>query len=252
VDIYFEKTVGVRCPSDATASALLSEANVPVVAASANRAGRPAPVDPDDVLRELDGKIDLLIDAGRVRYEKPSTIVRLNGDDYEILRHGVLDERTIKRLTTLHILFVCTGNTCRSPMAEALCRRLLADRLGCQTAELQNRGYRIESAGVVGLAGGYASPNAVQAMQQRGVDLTGHFSQPLTVELIHQADYIYTMTASHLETVLSMVPSAADRAATLLPDSDIADPVGLDETGYQQCAQTIERALQRRLTEMPL
>lgn len=251
-DIYYEGTVGIRCPSDPTALAFLSEASVPVVAASANLAGNPPPVTGDEVLDDLDGKIDLLLDAGRVRYAQPSTIVRLNGNGYEILRKGVFDARMIRRLSTTHILFVCTGNTCRSPMAAALCRQRLADRHGCRTDELDEFGYEIHSAGVFAMSGGQASVGAIHALEERGIDLSNHVSQPLTVELIHQADYIYTMTSSHLDTVVSMVPNSADRAATIKTDGDVADPVGSGDEVYRQCARTIDEAIQHRLAEIAL
>ena len=251
-DIYFDGTVGVRCPNDPTASALLTEADAPVVAASANLAGRPPAVTPEEVLNDLDGKIDLLIDTGRVRYAKPSTIVRLNGNGYEILRKGVFDERTVKRLTTTNFLFVCTGNTCRSPMAAMLCRQLLANRLDCSIEDLEKLGFRTESAGAFAIPGGRASDGAVHALHERGLDLTGHVSQPLTVELLHQADYIYTMTRAHLDTVVSTVPSAADRAARLDDDADVADPIGSGLEVYRVCLRTIDEAIQRRLAEIKL
>jgi protein-tyrosine phosphatase len=199
----------------------------------------------------LDGQVDLVLDAGRTRYGKPSTVVRVHGGGYEILREGVLDERTIRRLTQVNFLLVCTGNTCRSPMAEGLLRRLLAEHLGCNEAELTERGYHIESAGTAGLEGMAASQPAVEVLRRRGIDLSGHRGSALTLESIQRADYILTMTAGHSDRVTTMSSAARDRCR-LLDDQDIEDPLGADEETYARCADRIERALRLRLEEIPL
>jgi len=248
--VYHQGTVGLRCPDNPLAQQVLSQAGAPVVAASANLAGHAPPRTADEVLAELDGKIDLLIDAGPTRYAKPSTIVRLNYHGYKVLRQGVYDERAVKRLTTLNLLFVCTGNTCRSPMAEGMCRELLSRKLGCGPEQLGDHGYTVASAGTIGFDGGSASANAVAACRRRGVDIANHITQPLTVELISQADYIFTMCDHHTDTVVSVVPSASERTERLDQAADIADPMGADETVYEKCAQRIYQVLEARLEEL--
>jgi len=248
--VYHQGTVGLRCPDNLIAQQVLSQAGEPVGAASANLAGHAPPRNADEAMAELDGKIDLLIDAGPTRYAKPSTIVRLNSHGYEVLRQGVYDERAIKRLTTLNLLFVCTGNTCRSPMAEGMCRQLLAQTLDCEPEQLGDHGYTVASAGTIGFDGGPASANAVAACRHRGVDIANHITQPLTVELINQADYIFTMCDHHTDTVISVVPSATERTERLDQAADIADPMGADETVYEKCAQRICQALEARLEEL--
>lgn len=248
--MYHEGTIGIRCPDDHVAASLLTEAEVPVVAGSANPAGDPAPFDADHALEMLDGQVDLVLDAGRTRYGKPSTIVRVHNGGYEILREGVLDERTIRRLSRLTFLLVCTGNTCRSPMAEGLLRRLLAERIGCGESELADRGYNIESAGTAGFDGMPASQHALAVLGRRGIDLSGHRATALTLETIQRADYILTMTAGHLDVVTAMASDARDRSR-LLDEQDIEDPLGGDEETYTRCADRIEQALRLRLEEIP-
>lgn len=249
--MYHEGTIGIRCPDDNVALGLLSQAGVPVVAASANPGGAPAPVTAEEAIDMLDGQVDLVLDAGRTRYARPSTIVRIANGGYEYLREGVLDERTIRRLTHTHVLLVCTGNTCRSPMAEGLLRRLLAQRLGCPENQLEDRGYHVESAGTAAFPGAAPSPQGVEALRARGIDISSHRSQPLTLELVHRADYILTMTQSHLDEVRRMLPGGPARAR-LLGEADIEDPIGASEAVYARCADQLETALRQRLEEIPL
>ncbi|MFQ5590365.1 MAG: L-threonylcarbamoyladenylate synthase [Phycisphaerae bacterium] len=244
-------TVGLRCPDDPVATALLQAAPEPVVAASANLKGNRPPLTAEDVMRDLDGQVELLIDAGRTRYSKPSTIVRVEGDTYTIVREGVYDAAAIERLATLRLLFVCTGNTCRSPMAAAVARKLLAERLHCDYSRLAERGVVVMSAGTGGGHGG-ASPNAVKVMAERGLDISDHVSRALAVEHIQQADHIYAMTHVHRDRILDMLPTCAERVVLLLGDEDVRDPVGGSESDYEHCAQLIEKGIQARLQEVML
>jgi L-threonylcarbamoyladenylate synthase len=250
--LYYQRTLGVRCPDDAVAGALLAEVGVPIVAASANRAGNPPPRSAEGVLAELDGAIALLLDGGWTRYSRPSTVVRLDARGYHVLREGVIDERTLKRFGSLNILFVCSGNTCRSPMAAALCRRLIANRLGCGLNELERYGVRVLSAGVHGFGGGPASTGAVEALAARNLDLSDHTSRALDVETVQQADHIFGMTRDHVDAVVAMAPGATGKTTLLAGEAEISDPFGGPPAAYEECAARLEAALERRLVEIPL
>lgn len=250
--IYHDGTVGLRCPDHPVATALLDGLQAPVIAASANSADAPPPINADQVLATLDGQIDLLLDAGPARYGQASTIVKLEQTGYQILRPGVFDRRTIARLASLNILLVCTGNTCRSPMAAALARQIIARRLDVDPASLADRGITVSSAGTFASTGAQAAAPAIQALNGRNLDLTHHRSQGLTVELINRADHIYAMTESHRSAVGRMVPSAIQRVQLIDPHTDIADPIGQSVEVYRACAETLASALEHRIQEVPL
>ena len=73
-----------------------------------------------DLPNEIISRVEMILDAGDTRFSKPSTLLRVKQDSYELVRAGVYDERIIDRMLKTTILFVCSGNTCRSPMAEAI------------------------------------------------------------------------------------------------------------------------------------
>src|SRR5207244_6181894 len=180
---------------------------------------------PAQLVRDLEGKPERILGAGPTRYSKPSTLLRVRADGYEIVRAGVYDERIVERLLRTTILFVCSGNTCRSPMAEALTRQILAKKLGITEAELEKKGLTVLSAGSFAMPGAKAATPAIEALKPLGADLSKHRSRPLSVELIHQADVIYTMSRNHAQQVIGLVPSAAEKVVTLDPDKDIDDPI---------------------------
>jgi protein-tyrosine-phosphatase len=95
------------------------------------------------------------------------------------------------------VLFVCTGNTCRSPMAEGLLKRM---------AQENRIPLEVQSAGLAAFAGVPATPEAIEACREKGVDISSHLSQPLNKTLVTESDLILTMTGKHKEMIVKKMP----------------------------------------------
>jgi protein-tyrosine-phosphatase len=143
------------------------------------------------------------------------------------------------------VLFVCTGNTCRSPLAESLCRRMLADRLGCEPAELPDRGFAVASAGVMAYPGDAASPPAVDVAAEHRADLTAHRSRPVHPELLAAATDVIAMTRGHLMALRAAFPAVGPEPVLLCDGDDLPDPIGGDTAEYRACARMIADNLDR-------
>lgn len=186
-------------------------------------------------------ELAFLVDDGPTHFGGLATTVRVDGHICEVVEPGVLDQSVLIALSQFVVLFVCTGNTCRSPMAETLLRAQLGERFKGLFAAGQAPPAVAVSAGLSAYPGGAPSPEAVTVMQGRGLSLKDHQSRPLTPRLLKQADLILTMTASHRHAIIQRWPEAAAKTFLLSNNGqDVADPFGGPTPAYAAAADEIE------------
>ncbi|MCF7887421.1 MAG: threonylcarbamoyl-AMP synthase [Candidatus Omnitrophica bacterium] len=241
-----EGKVGIRIPSNFVANNILRLLGSAVFFPSANRSGQNEAISADQVEESFDGQIDLIVDGGKADYKKSSTVVDLTYKPFKILREGVVSEKQIAAIfIRRRILFVCTGNSCRSPMAEYILRKYLQEK---RRAALQR--YEIISAGIAAPEGRHPPEQVEKVIQkQEGTNIAGFKAKQLTKQMILSSDYIFTMEDSQKEDILRKVPSARARIFNLtqflLSEKivNIPDPIGKSFVFYENAYKMIKKSI---------
>jgi protein-tyrosine-phosphatase len=140
------------------------------------------------------------------------------------------------------VLFVCTGNTCRSPMAEGLFRNAVGAR----------GDFEVASAGIAAYPGDQANPETVKFLAGRGIQLDGFSSQPVSPELLEKATHVFAMTSGHLEALENLFPEYSDKFFLVcefveIPGrgvaADVPDPIGMGRKAYEETGKTLDQAI---------
>jgi tRNA threonylcarbamoyl adenosine modification protein (Sua5/YciO/YrdC/YwlC family) len=240
------QVTGFRVPASPLARGLVREAGVPLLVPSANVSGHPPATTAEEVLRQFPDELDIVIDGGPSEGGVASTVVQVVGDRVEVLREGAIPESQLEHFGRAHILFVCRGNTDRSPLAAALLRHRLAQHLGVKQAELEARGYTIHSAGIAAVPGKRASMSARRvgkAWPDGPLDLDGHRSRKLTAELLQDATRIFCMEREQREQILAFYAHRERDVLLVDPEgSDVHDPVGQPIEHYRRLARRLDAA----------
>lgn len=240
--------VGLRVPSNEVLLTVLDKLQQPIALTSANKSGEADATTAYEVAQQLGDGLGLVVDGGPTKIGSPSTVIKLANDQITILRRGAIDSDTLAELAQPEIVIICTGNTCRSPMAEVLLREKLIKKLGCPREALR---IRVKSAGIAASPGSPAALQAVQVMHEQDIDLNDHESQQLHYQLARNADLLLTLSNSHRRAIISEWPEFENKTFVLDPNGgDIADPFGAPVEVYDACAQQIDHLLEQRLPEI--
>ena len=236
--------IGIRFPKNKIAAALIREVGEPLIATSANKSGQPSPHTAHQVAEQLQGFFDYLIDGGKTELMLDSTVVDLTGEKPAVLRKGAQGAEVEKAVEKLKsgkcprkwILIACTGNSCRSPMAEGWLRH-----------EIEKKGLSGEievlSCGTSARDGLPCAPEAEFVMRNRGIDLSKFRSHACRKGDLWSSDLVLAMAPQHAEEMIKMFPAVKDKLITL----SVEDPLGMGMDVYEKTLLDIEKKMKQHL-----
>ncbi|MDD4909752.1 MAG: L-threonylcarbamoyladenylate synthase [Candidatus Omnitrophica bacterium] len=236
--------VGLRMPDNVVALMLISESGLELAAPSANIADKAPCLSADEVMEQFSGKIDIVLDGGEAKLGRESTVVEVDAaNSVTVLREGAIKaEDAVKAARTKTVLLVCTGNTCRSVMAEGLLKQKTKDRLSVE----------VVSAGISALSGMPATAETLSLLSKEGIDMSGHKSRRVSMDMLKSADLILVMERIHKERIKEMAPEIENKVFLLKEfakikdgNSDIKDPIGGSIDTYMNIFYIIKDTIER-------
>ncbi|HAH20244.1 MAG: threonylcarbamoyl-AMP synthase [Omnitrophica WOR_2 bacterium GWF2_43_52] len=241
-------TIGLRVPKHNVALHILEMAMADVALPSANPSQALPARSAQEVLRYFDGTIDLVIDSGPSLLGVESSVVDLTKTPFVILREGALSKELLEKAAqTKRVLFICTGNSCRSVMAQGLLSKVLREK---------NRvDVEVLSAGVGAFNGLAPTSETLALLSREGVNLSAYRSQRVNRIMLKSSDLILVMDAMQQARVVELAPNVEKRVYLLkefarlsLDNVNIPDPIGQGMDYYEKTFFTIKEAIEKIVT----
>jgi len=234
--------LGVRVPGHAWTRELIALVGAPLLLPSANRPGEPAPRDADSIDPAVIERAAVVVDAGRTALGEASTVLEPRAWVLRVAREGVIGRHDLARQIRPRVLIACSGNTCRSPLAQHLLARELE-----RAAAGEWLVPVIESAGLQAMPGLPATDLAIESLAEHGLDLAGHVTRPVDEALLGRVDLAFGLTHRHVEQLLHRARERAIPVELFDPEGrDVEDPFGGTAAEYRSVTAALERIARER------
>ncbi len=231
-----KKNLAFRIPKDRVTLKILERFSKPVAFTSVNISGQKPLIDIIKIEEVFGKDIEIIVDSGVPQIGIASTVCFVKDGDFEILREGPIKKEDIQKIKdTKNVLFVCTGNSCRSVMCEHLLKKYGKSNM------------KVDSCGLYAFEGAPASSLTIELLKKEGIQIS-HRAKKCDVELFKYQDYIFVMENMHKESIIKNFPYLKDRVFLLTEfvkgeAKNIVDPIAKPAEVYEEIFREIKNII---------